>query len=111
LGSASIDVKSGFSDLEDFAMTRLLYFPAVCGISGKVLLRNARAAKNEPQTFGNSRKKNKMASVGSSHNGCATIGRSQPPQRYMPRDKSELEAKSEQNQPDLENGGGIQRGL
>jgi hypothetical protein len=30
-----------------------------------------------------------MASVGSSRNGCATIGRSQPSQRDMPRDKSE----------------------
>jgi hypothetical protein len=33
-----------------------------------------------------------MVSVGSSLNGCATIGRSHLSQRYMPRDKSELEA-------------------
>jgi hypothetical protein len=44
--------------------------------------------------------KNKMASIGSLSNGCATIGRSQ---RDMPRDKSELEAESKQNPPDLEN--------
>jgi hypothetical protein len=30
--------------------------------------------------------KNKMASVGSSHNGCVTIGIPQPSQRDMPRD-------------------------
>jgi hypothetical protein len=32
------------------------------------------------------RANNKMASVGSSRNSCATIGISQPSQRYMPRD-------------------------
>jgi hypothetical protein len=48
-------------------------------------------------------KKNKMASVGSSRNGCATIGRSQPSLHDMPRDKYELEVKSYQNPPDLEN--------
>jgi hypothetical protein len=37
--------------------------------------------------------KNKMASVGSSCNGCATTGGSQPPQRDIPMDKSELQAK------------------
>jgi hypothetical protein len=37
---------------------------------------------------------NKMASVGSLHNGFATIGKSQSSQRDMPRDKSELEAES-----------------
>jgi hypothetical protein len=31
-------------------------------------------------------RKNKMASVGSSPNGCATIGISQPSQRIVPRD-------------------------
>jgi hypothetical protein len=36
--------------------------------------------------------KNKMASVGSSHNGSATIGRLQPTQHDMLRDNSELEA-------------------
>jgi hypothetical protein len=38
--------------------------------------------------------KNKMASVGSLRNGCATIGILQLWQRDMPRDKSELEAES-----------------
>jgi hypothetical protein len=49
------------------------------------------------------RAKNKMAHVGSLRNGCATISRSQPSHREMPRDKSELEAESLQNPPDLEN--------
>jgi hypothetical protein len=30
--------------------------------------------------------KNKMANVGSSHNGCAKLGTQQPSQRDMPRD-------------------------
>jgi hypothetical protein len=46
--------------------------------------------------------KNKITSVGSSCNGCATIGRLQPSQ-HMPREKSELEAKSYQCLLDLEN--------
>jgi hypothetical protein len=52
--------------------------------------------------------KNKMASVGSSHNGCATIGISLPSQRNMPNDVSqyatvrEVEAELYQNTPNLE---------
>jgi hypothetical protein len=49
------------------------------------------------------RARNKMVSVGSSWNSCAAIGRSQLPQHDMPRNKSELEAESKQNPPDLEN--------
>jgi hypothetical protein len=40
------------------------------------------------------RAENKMASVGSSHMGYATIGILQLSQSNMPRDKSELEAES-----------------
>jgi hypothetical protein len=48
--------------------------------------RTAREAENGPQIFGSSRKKNKMASVGSSRNGCATIGITQPSLCDMPTD-------------------------
>jgi hypothetical protein len=50
-----------------------------------------------------SAQKNKMSSIGSLRNGYSTIGRSQPSQRDMTRDKSELETESQQNPPDLEN--------
>jgi hypothetical protein len=53
-------------------------------------LRTARAAKNGPQTFGSSRKKNKMASVGISSTSCTTIGISQASQRDIPTDLSRL---------------------
>jgi hypothetical protein len=53
--------------------------------------------------------KNKMASVGSSYNGFTNIGISLPSQRDMPTDVAqyatarEVDAKSWQNPPDLEN--------
>jgi hypothetical protein len=45
-----------------------------------------------------------ITSVGSSCNGCVTIGILQPSQHDMPRDKSELEAESWQNLPNCRTG-------
>jgi hypothetical protein len=87
----SIDVKSGFSDPVDFAMTRLV-LPPDCGISGKVLY----CELPEPRKMDN-----RLVAV---HAKTKTRWRvlavramimrplADPPD--IPRDKSELEAES-----------------
>jgi hypothetical protein len=88
---ASIDVNMGFPDPAEFAMTRLLFHWHIAqgclryANGCTTFARTARALENGPQTFGSSRKKNKMANVGSSHNGCANIGIWPPSHHDVPR--------------------------
>jgi hypothetical protein len=69
-------------------LVRLSFYFPFFGISGKVLLRTARAAENGPQTCG-SWCKQQDGECGSSRCGCGIL----QPSQLVPRDKSELKAK------------------
>jgi hypothetical protein len=82
-----IYLKTGSSDPADFATTRF-QFPRLCHIAQLATANCQSRGKWTTDSCGRSSKKKKMTSVGSSHNGCATIGTLQPSQREMPSDKS-----------------------